>query len=112
MRGEYFLLLSGSLLAVLVVNWRYRLRVLQQWPRLLLTLVPITCLVLLWDLVGVERWHWRSNQRLLLGPYSFGGRIPLEEILFPIIVVICTLVVWELVNLRQSRSKATGRKTR
>jgi lycopene cyclase domain-containing protein len=109
MRGEYALLLLVSLSSVLLVNVRFRLRVFEQWLRLCLTLVPLTVLVLVWDLVGVERWGWRSNQRLLLGPYALGGRIPLEELLFPIVVISCTLVVWELVKARRGHRADTAR---
>ncbi|HEY8601041.1 MAG TPA: hypothetical protein VIL85_21585, partial [Thermomicrobiales bacterium] len=77
-----------------------RLGVFRQWRRLLVALVPTAIVILVWDLLGVERWGWSSNKAVLLGPYGFGGRVPLEEFLFPIVVASCALTVWELIGAR------------
>ncbi len=100
MRGEYLLVLLGSLGSVALLDRAARLGVLRQWRRLLVTLAPATALILLWDLVGVERWGWASNPAVLLGPYGLGGRIPLEEFVFPVVVGVCGLVLWELIGAR------------
>ena len=53
--------------------------------------VPLEVAILAWDALGVGRWGWASNQTVLAGPYAFGGRIPLEELLFPVVVGVCAL---------------------
>ena len=100
MRGEYLLLLVVSLTSVVILDRVARLGVIRQWRRLLVALIPTTAAILLWDLLGVERWRWDSNDRVLLGPHGFGGRVPLEEFLFPVVVAVCALVLWELITTR------------
>ena len=100
MRGEYLLLLSVSVASVVILDRIARLGVIRQWRRLLVALVPTTIVILIWDILGVERWRWDSNPAILLGPHGFGGRIPLEEFLFPVVVAVCALVLWELVSAR------------
>lgn len=100
MRGEYLLLLILSLVSVVILDRVARLGVFRQWRRLLVALVPTAVVILAWDLLGVERWHWSSNKAVLLGPYVLGGRVPLEEFLFPIVVAACALTLWELIGAR------------
>lgn len=110
MRGEYLILLLVSLVAVAILDRVARLGVFRQWRRLLVALVPTALAILAWDLLGVLRWRWDSNDAYLLGPHGFGGRIPLEEFLFPIVVAACALTLWELLGtrLRPRRDAAAG----
>jgi lycopene cyclase domain-containing protein len=98
MRGEYLLLLAASLGSVIWLDRIANLGVFRQWRRLLVALVPLEIAILAWDLLGVERWGWDSNPAVLAGPHAFGGRIPLEELLFPIVVGASALTLWELVK--------------
>ena len=98
MRGEYLLLLVLSLGSVVVLDRVAGLGVFRQWRRLLIALVPLEIAIFAWDLLGVVRWGWASNRAVLAGPYAFGGRIPLEELLFPVVVGACGLTLWELVK--------------
>src|SRR5690348_9604208 len=100
MHGEYLLLLALSLGAVGALDRVARLGVFRQWRRLVIALVPTALVILAWDLLGVLRWGWASNRAVLLGPYGFGGRIPLEEFLFPLVVGACALAVWTLITSR------------
>ena len=100
MRGEYLLILLSSLLSVVWLDRLARLGVFRQGRRLALALVPTTLVILVWDLVGVERWGWSSNGAVLLGPYGLGGRVPLEEFLFPLVVGACAVTLWELIGKR------------
>ena len=110
MRGEYLILLLVSLAAVAILDRIARLGVFRQWRRLLVALIPTAIVILAWDLLGVLRWHWDSNDAYLLGPHGFGGRIPLEEFLFPLVVAACALVLWELIGarLRPRRDREGG----
>lgn len=100
MRGEYLILLFCALASVVVLDRVVGLGVFRQWRRLLVALIPTALVILGWDLLGVLRWHWDSNDAYLLGPHGFGGRIPLEEFLFPIVVAACALTLWELIGTR------------
>jgi lycopene beta-cyclase len=106
MHGEYVLLLLLSLASVVLLDQIAGLGVFRQWRRLTIALVPTWLIILAWDLLGVIRWHWTSNQAVLLGPYGFGGRIPLEEFLFPLVIGAVALTLWELLG----RHRAAGRR--
>lgn len=113
MRGEYLLILLASLLSVVWLDRLARLGVFRQGRRLALALVPTALVILVWDLVGVERWGWSSNAAVLLGPYGLGGRVPLEEFLFPLVVGASALTLWELIGVRLAeRRGTTGRPPR
>ena len=105
MRGEYLLLLVVSLASVVVLDRIARLGVVRQWRRLLVAIIPTAAAILIWDILGVERWRWDSSPAVLLGPHGFGGRIPLEEMLFPVVVAVCALVLWELISTRMPRER-------
>jgi phytoene synthase len=111
-RGEYLALLLISLGAIAILDRVAELGVFRQGRRLALALGPTAAVILAWDLLGVERWGWSSNEAVLLGPYGLGGRIPLEELLFPVVVGCCALVLWELIGKRlaerQGREGARG----
>ena len=98
MHGEYLLLLALSLGSVIGLDRLANLGVFRQWRRLLVALIPLEIAILAWDTLGVERWGWSSNRAVLAGPYAFGERIPLEELLFPVVVGACALTLWELVK--------------
>jgi lycopene cyclase domain-containing protein len=100
MRGEYLILLLVSLTAVTILDRVARLGVFRQWRRLLVALIPTAVAILAWDLLGVLRWGWDSNDAYLLGPHGLGGHIPLEEFLFPVVVAACALTLWELLGTR------------
>ncbi len=100
MRGEYLILLLFSFVSVAILDRVAHLGVFRQWRRLLVALIPTALAILVWDLLGVTRWGWDSNDAYLLGPHGFGGRIPLEEFLFPIVVAACALTLWELIGTR------------
>jgi len=112
MRGEYLLLLIVSLVAVAILDRIARLGVFRQWRRLLVALIPTALAILVWDLLGVLRWHWDSNDAYLLGPHGFGGRIPLEEFLFPVVVAACALTLWELIGTRLHPRRDTAERGR
>lgn len=100
MPSEYLLLLALALGSVVALDRVARLGVFRQWRRLAIAIVPTTVVVLAWDLLGVVRWGWSSNRAVLLGPHGLGGRIPLEEFVFPVVVAACALTVWELIGAR------------
>ncbi|MEU1521925.1 lycopene cyclase domain-containing protein [Nocardia rhamnosiphila] len=86
-------------------------------PRLLLSaLWPAAALFVLWDLVAIAAGVWSFNDRYTLGVRLPGG-MPLEELLFFVVVPICGLLTFVAVEAllegHQRRldktEKATGR---
>ncbi|UGT67741.1 lycopene cyclase domain-containing protein [Nocardia gipuzkoensis] len=67
-------------------------------PRLLLgALLPTVTLFVFWDLVAIAAGVWDFNPRYLLGVFLPGG-IPLEELLFFLVVPLCALLTYVAVE--------------
>ena len=109
MHGEYLVILLATLGAVVAADRAAGLGVFRQARRLVLALGPTAVVVFAWDLVGVDRWGWSSNPTVLLGPHLLGGRIPLEEVLFPFVVGAAALVVWEALGRALAARGRRGR---
>ncbi len=72
-------------------------RVYRQWRRLLLTVLPVVTVFVVWDLYAIARGHWTFDAghttRVVLP-----GRLPLDELLFFVVIPICALLSFEAVR--------------
>ncbi len=109
-RYQYLLLMAGCLAITLPLEFLLRARVYRR-PRLLVTaLVPIVVVFSAWDLVGIWRDHWSYNPAYVTG-LDLPGGMPIEELVFFVVVPICGLLTYEAVGwvlsvvrrLRESR---------
>jgi lycopene cyclase domain-containing protein len=50
----------------------------------------------LWDIIAAYRGHWSFNVKYISGIYIFN--LPVEEILFFVIIPFCALFTWEVVK--------------
>lgn len=67
-------------------------------PRLLLgALWPAAMLFLVWDLVAIAAGVWSFNDRYILGVFV-PGAMPLEELLFFVVVPLCGLLTFVAVE--------------
>ncbi|WP_280310177.1 lycopene cyclase domain-containing protein [Nocardia abscessus] len=85
-------------------------------PRLLLgALLPTVVLFVVWDLVAIAGGVWDFNPRYLLGVF-LPGAIPLEELLFFLVVPLCGLLTYGAVETlldmgrRSARSATKGQR--
>ena len=74
----------------------FRLRVLRQPGRLLLTIVAAGAPFLVWDLYAVHAGHWRFDAAQTL-PWRVAG-LPLEEIAFFVVIPLATVLTYEAVR--------------
>ena len=74
-----------------------RTRVYARWRRLLLTLLPVVAVFVVWDLYAIASGHWWFDAEQTTG-IVFPGGIPLEEILFFIVVPLAALLTLEAVR--------------
>jgi lycopene cyclase domain-containing protein len=74
-----------------------RTRVLRRWRRLLATLVPVAALFYVWDYLAIRRGHWTFDPALVTGIVLPGG-IPLEELLFFLVVPYAAVLTLEAVR--------------
>lgn len=71
--------------------------------------LPVAALFVAWDLLGVGRGHWGFSERFTTGWAV--GPLPVEELLFFLVVPLCTLLTWEAVGSvsRLARGSASRR---
>ncbi len=102
-RWQYLALMAACLVVTLPLEFALRARVYRRPVRLLLALAPAVALFTLWDLVGIVRHHWSYSPLYTTGLRI--GVIPIEELVFLVVVPICALLTYEAVGtvLRRSR---------
>jgi lycopene cyclase domain-containing protein len=93
----YLLMLAGCLLAALWLEPVLRVGVVRRWRRLALAVVPVALVFLGWDVAAVAAGHWTYDPRQVLG-VRLPGRLPLEELLFFLVVPTCAVLGFEAVR--------------
>ncbi|MBV9846431.1 MAG: lycopene cyclase domain-containing protein [Kutzneria sp.] len=67
--------------------------------RLARAVLPIAAVLTVWDLLAVARGHWHYSQRLTTGVLLPGG-LPVEELVFFLVIPVCTVLTYEAVTAR------------
>jgi lycopene cyclase domain-containing protein len=93
----YLLVLAGCLVAALWLEPVLKVNVLRRWRRLLLTLLPVVTVFVIWDLLAIGAGHWRFDGAQTTGIVLPGG-LPLDEVLFFIVVPLCAILGFEAVR--------------
>lgn len=96
-RFAYLAVLVGCLAAALWLEPVLRVNVLRRWRRLLLTLLPVVVVFGAWDLAAIAAGHWSFDPAQTVGVWLPGG-LPLEELLFFVVVPLCTVLGFEAVR--------------
>lgn len=98
MRLVYLGVLAVSLVGTaLPLEVLLHTRVFRRWRRLLLTLAPVLAVFIGWDLWAIARGHWRYDPAQTTG-IELPGSLPLEELLFFIVIPICAILAFEAVR--------------
>jgi lycopene cyclase domain-containing protein len=61
------------------------------------TVVPVLAVFTLWDLVAIARGHWGFSPGYTTG-VVLPGAVPVEEVLFFVVIPLCTVLVYEAVG--------------
>jgi len=101
---SYVAMLAFCLAGTLPLIPAFRLRVLQQPRRLLLTILAAGAPFLAWDLHATEVGHWRFDEAQTL-PWRVGG-LPLEEIAFFVVIPLVAVLTYEAVRAVRRRDRA------
>ena len=96
MKIEYFIVLAFCLAAPLVLSFSKELDFHKYPLRLLLAVVLPLALFIPWDIIATARGHWSFNPEYIVGVKFYG--LPLEEILFFIVIPFCGIFTWESVK--------------
>lgn len=94
---QYLLLMAGCLLITLPLEFALRARVYRRPRRLLLSVLPVLVVFLVWDVVGIVRGHWWYSAEYTTG-IRFAFDVPLEEVVFFVVIPICALLTYEAVG--------------
>jgi len=74
-----------------------RTRVSRRWRRLLLAVVPVVVVFSAWDLYAIAHGHWSFDASRVTG-IELPGSLPLDEVLFFVVVPIAAVLTLEAVR--------------
>ena len=98
---SYVAMLLFCLAGTLPLVPAFRLRVLRQPRRLLVTIVVAAAPFVAWDLYATAAGHWRFDAAQTL-PWRLAG-LPLEEIAFFVVIPLVTVLTYEAVGVARRR---------
>jgi len=109
-RYQYLLLMAGCLMITLPLEWVMGARVYRRVRALIFALLPVVIIFSIWDIAGILREHWSYNPRYVSG-LQLGLGMPVEELVFFIVVPICGLLTYGAVGrvLPLVTGRASGR---
>jgi lycopene cyclase domain-containing protein len=93
----YLGLLAGCLVVTAPLELVLRVRVYARWRRLLLAIAPEFVVFLVWVLYAVGQGHWDYSSARTIDVRLPGG-VPVEEVLFFVVVPICSVLTLEAVR--------------
>ena len=93
----YLALLAGCLVVTAPLELVLHVRVYARWRLLLLALVPESVVFVGWTLYAIAHGHWHYDAAQTLELRLPGG-LPLEEVLFFLVVPLCAVLTLEAVR--------------
>ena len=93
----YLALLVGCLVITAPLELVLGVRVYARWRRVLLAVLPAFVVFVAWVLYAIARGHWSYDGEQTLGLRLPGG-IPVEEVLFFVVVPLCSVLAFEAVR--------------
>jgi lycopene cyclase domain-containing protein len=93
---SYLLVLAACVLGTLPLEFALSARVYRRWQRALLAVLPVAAVFVVWDYLAVGAGWWFFDSHYLVG--LFAGRLPIEELLFFLVVPICGILTFEAVR--------------
>lgn len=100
MRFVYLEILAACLIGTAPLEVFLHTRVYARWPRLLAALLPVVLVFAAWDVAAIHAGWWHYDGRYLVGA-TLPGRLPLEELLFFVVIPTCAVLTLEAVRARK-----------
>ena len=85
MRLTYLLVLGGCLIGTAPLEFVLNVRVYRRWARLAAAVLPVAALFTVWDVMMIHAGSWTYDGSYLVG-VTLPGRLPLEELLFFLVI--------------------------
>lgn len=99
-RARYLAVLAGCVAATLPLETALGVRVYRRPGRLAAAVAPAATVFLAWDLSAARAGWWRYDLRQTTGVVTPGG-LPVEELLFFLVVPTCAVLTLEAVRARR-----------
>jgi lycopene cyclase domain-containing protein len=95
-RFQYLIVMALCVLITLPLEFVLNARVYRRPRRLLRTMVPAFAAFVAWDVVAIRLGHWTFSPTYTTGWKI--GNIPIEELVFFIVIPLCALLSYEAVR--------------
>lgn len=96
----YLTLLVACVVGTMPLESLLHVGVYAQWQRLAATVLPVAVVFSVWDGLSVAADLWRYNDHYLVG-ITLPGRLPVEEVLFFLVIPVCAVLTYEAVRVRK-----------
>lgn len=100
MHLTYVGILAACLLGTAPLEFLVRVGVYRQWGRLVATVLPVAVVFSVWDVLEIHAGAWSYDGAYLVG-VTLPGSLPLEELLFFLVIPICAVLTLEAVRARR-----------
>jgi lycopene cyclase domain-containing protein len=100
MHFTYLLILAACVLGTSPLEFVLHVGVYVQWRRLLAVTLPVVVIFVAWDVLEIRAHAWHYDSRYLVG-VTLPGRLPLEELLFFVVIPLCSVLTLEAVRVRR-----------
>jgi lycopene cyclase domain-containing protein len=100
MHWTYLLILGACVVGTLPLEFALGTRVYARWRRLVAAVLPVALVFAVWDVLAIRGGWWHYDTRYLVG-VTLPGRLPVEELLFFVVVPVCAVLTLEAVRARR-----------
>jgi lycopene cyclase domain-containing protein len=96
------MLMAACLLVTLPLEFVLGARVYRRFRLMLAAILPVVVVFSVWDIIGIVRHHWSYNPRFVTG-IRLVFEMPLEELVFFVVIPVCGLLTYEAVGSVMAR---------
>lgn len=93
---SYLAVLVACILGTLPLELLLHANVYRRWQRAILAILPVAAVFVTWDYLATHAGWWWFDEQYLIG--LFAGVIPLEELLFFLVIPVCGILTFEAVR--------------
>ncbi len=101
---QYLLVMAACVVATLPLELVFGARVWRRPRRLVGALVGPVVVFCGWDVAAIAHHHWRYAARYVTG-VDLPGRLPIEEVVFFVVIPICALLTFDVVDRMLGRDR-------
>ncbi len=97
---RYLALLAMCVLGTLPLEFVLHTSVYARWRRLALAVLPVAVVLGAWDVLAIHAHWWHYDPAQIVG-LTLPGRLPIEEVLFFLVIPTCAVLTLEAVRVRR-----------